>query len=52
MPSPLFNFLFLVAIIVPMGLYILGVLFLMASLVFRHLREKSRMRGNVPAVAH
>jgi hypothetical protein len=38
MPSPLFNFLFLVAIIVPMAMYITGVIILMVALVMKHFR--------------
>jgi hypothetical protein len=38
MPSPLFNFLFLAAVIVPMAMYITGVIILMASLVVKHFR--------------
>ena len=33
MPSPLFDFLFLVAFFVPIAMYVIGVLMLMASLV-------------------
>jgi hypothetical protein len=36
MPSPLFNFLFLVAVIVPIVMYVTGVIILMASLVVKH----------------
>ena len=36
MPSPLFNFLFLVALIVPAAMYVGGVLILMISLVVKH----------------
>ena len=33
MPGPLFDFLFLVAFFVPIAMYVIGVLMLMASLV-------------------
>ena len=38
MPSPLFNFLFLAALIVPAAMYIGGVIILMLSLVVKHYR--------------
>ena len=38
MPSPLFNFLFLAALIVPAVMYIGGVIILMLSLVVKHYR--------------
>ena len=37
-PSPLFNFLFLAALIVPAVMYITGVIILMLSLVVKHYR--------------
>lgn len=36
MPIPLFNFLFLAALLVPAAMYICGVLSLMISLVVKH----------------
>ena len=38
MPSPLFNFLFLAALIVPAVMYVGGVLILMMSFVVKHYR--------------
>ena len=52
MPSPLFNFLFLVAFFVPMGMYVIGVLVLMASLVATHWTEHHEITRHVEATAH
>jgi hypothetical protein len=38
MPSPLFNSLFLAALIIPIVMYVTGVIILMASLVVKHFR--------------
>ena len=52
MPSPLFNFLFLVALIVPVVMYIVGVVILMLSLVVKHYRLTHRPSRAIEAVAH
>lgn len=52
MPSPLFNFLFLVALIVPLAMYIAGVVIVMASLVVKHNRGKYARAHSIEALAH
>ena len=52
MPSPLFNFLFLVAFFVPIGMYVIGVLVLMASLVATHWTEHHGITRHIEATAH
>jgi hypothetical protein len=53
MPSPLFNFLFLVALIVPAAMYIVGVSILMLSLVVKHVRDRAAATHHpIEAVAH
>jgi len=53
MPSPLFNFLFLAALIIPATMYIVGVLILMISLVVRHFRETTaHHKPQIEAMAH
>ena len=52
MPSPLFNFLFLVALFVPIAMYITGVLILMFSIVAGHYRTTDRRPRAVEALAH
>jgi hypothetical protein len=51
-PSPLFNFLFLVALFVPAVMYICGVVMLMLSLVVKHYRLTHRQPYAVEALAH
>jgi hypothetical protein len=51
-PSPLFNFLFLVALIVPALMYIGGVIIVMLSLVVKHYRLTHRPSHVVQALAH
>jgi hypothetical protein len=51
-PSPLFNFLFLVALFVPIAMYITGVLILMVSIVVDHYRTTHRRPRAVEALAH
>ena len=51
-PSPLFNFLFLAALIVPMAMYIAGVVILMASLVVKHNRGKYARAHSIEALVH
>ena len=52
MPSPLFNFLFLVALIVPAAMYITGVIVLMLSLVVKHYRLTHAPSQIHQALAH
>ena len=52
MPSPLFNFLFLVALIVPAAMYIVGVIVLMLSLVVKHYRLTHAPAQIHQALAH
>ena len=53
MPSPLFNFLFVVALFVPAIMYISGVTILMISLVVKHVRAKDgAVPHSVEALAH
>ena len=52
MPSPLFNFLFLAALIIPGVVYIGGVIILMLSLVVKHYRLTHRQPHAVQALAH
>ena len=51
MPSPLFNFLFLAALIVPAVMYVGGVLILMMSLVVKHYRLTHAPAHHVEALA-
>jgi len=51
-PGPLFNFLFLVALIVPAAMYIVGVVILMLSLVVRHYRLTHAPPQILRALAH
>lgn len=52
MPSPLFNVLFLTALIVPAAMYIIGVLILMVSLVIKHFRSTGVRTHSMEALAH
>lgn len=52
MPSPLFNFLFLAALIVPAAMYIAGVIILMISLVVKHYGIKATRTHSLEAIAH
>jgi hypothetical protein len=52
-PSPLFNFLFLAALIVPATMYIGGVIILMMSLVVNQYRARAVERSHsIEALAH
>ena len=51
MPSPLFDFLFIVALIVPAAMYVGGVIILMISLVVKHYRL-AHQPHSVEALAH
>lgn len=52
MPSPLFNFLFLAALIIPAVMYITGVIILMLSLVVKHYRLTHAPSHPHEALAH
>ena len=52
MPSPLFNFMFLVALFVPVVMYVAGVLILMMSLVVKHFRLTHVPAQHAEAPAH
>ena len=52
MPSPLFNVLFLMALIIPAAMYIAGVIVLMISLVVRHYRLAHLAPQSIEALAH
>ena len=52
MPSPLFNFLFIVALFVPAAMYIGGVIILLTSLVVKHYRATHERSHSVEALAH
>jgi hypothetical protein len=52
MPSPLFNFLFVAAFIVPAAMYITGVVILMISLVVNHVRARTPVAHPIEATAH
>ncbi len=52
MPSLLFDFLFLVAFFVPIAMYEIGVLILMASLVATHWTEHRGIARQIAATAH
>jgi hypothetical protein len=51
-PTPLFNFLFLAALIVPAAMYIGGVIILMVSLVVKHYRLTHAPASPIEALAH
>jgi len=51
-PNPLFDFLFVIAFFVPIGMYVIGVLVLMASLVATHWSEHYRVTHHTEATAH
>lgn len=52
MPSPFVDFLFLVAFFVPIAMYVIGVLVLMASLVATHWAEHRGIARHIEAAAH
>jgi hypothetical protein len=52
MPSLLFNVLFLIALIVPVTMYVIGVVILMISIVVRHFNASARHAPAVEAIAH
>lgn len=49
---PLFDFLFLTALIVPAAMYICGLTILIASLIVKHHRETPATAQAVEALAH
>lgn len=52
MPSPLFNVLFLMALIAPAAMYIIGVIVLMISIIVKHYRGTVRHRHVIEVLAH
>jgi len=52
MPSPLFNALFVIALIVPVTMYVIGVAILMISIVVRHFGTAERHARPLEAIAH
>ena len=52
MPSPLFNVLFLVALIVPVAMYMIGMSILMISLLANHFGDRMRHERPIEAIAH
>ena len=52
MPSPLFNFLFVAALIVPAAMYILGVVILMLSIMVKHYKFTHAPSHSIEALAH
>ena len=52
MPSTLFNVLFLLALFVPLVMYVTGVVILMISIIVRHFGERARHAPQVEAIAH
>jgi len=53
MPSPLFNALFLIALLVPLAMYLTGLMILAVSLVVQHWAHKHDQSGDrVLAAVH
>lgn len=52
MPSPLFDFLFLAALFVPVTMYVVGVVLVIASLVLDHWRMMHPQTPAAEAHAH
>jgi hypothetical protein len=51
-PSPLFNFLFLVSLFVPAAMSIGGVIILMISVVVKHYSVRYERTHSIEALAH
>ena len=51
-PSLLFDILFLIALLVPIAMYVSGVLMLMAWLIARHWKRQHMITHNIAATAH
>ncbi len=52
MPSPLFNILFLAALIIPAAMSIIGIVVLMISLVAKHFQHTVARTHATEAMAH
>lgn len=52
MPSPLFDALFLVALLVPIGMYLTGLMILVVSLAFKHFSVVRERRHSIAVLAH
>jgi hypothetical protein len=48
----MFNVLFLIALIVPLAMYVAGVLMLMLSIVLEHYRHRFQVRHSGEALVH
>ena len=52
MPSPLFDALFLIALLVPIAMYLTGLIILMVSLVLKPFAAAHERRHSMEALAH
>ncbi len=52
MPTPLFDALFLIALLVPIAMYLTGLIILMASLVLKHFAAAHERPHSMEALAH
>ena len=52
MPSPLFDALFLIALLVPIAMYLTGLIILMVSLVVKHFAAAHERPHSMEALAH
>jgi hypothetical protein len=52
MPSPLFDALFLIALFVPIAMYLTGLIILMVSLVVKHVATAYVRPHSAEALAH
>ena len=52
MPTPLFDALFLIALLVPIAMYLTGVIVLMVSLVVKHFVAAHERSHSMEALAH
>jgi hypothetical protein len=52
LPSPLFDVLFLIALLVPIAMYLTGLIILMVSLVLKHFAAAHERPHSIEALAH
>ena len=52
MPSTLFNVLFLMALFIPLAMYVVGVTVLMTAIVVKHFGARRKVSRPVEAMAH
>jgi hypothetical protein len=52
LPSPLFDALFLIALLVPIAMYLTGLIILMVSLVLKPFAAAHERRHSMEALAH